>query len=219
MSYRSHTLVVAILAAAVPALHGSPARADMVLGYDLTAGGRTGSGSGTAFLSLPVSDTYGNTFTGPTSQIGTTGFGFYDDFIFTVSGANADAVTSTINFADVLAIDNLAVRLYSTNGNPNLPVTGVPNGGAIDAWSNTLNVAPGTNATVDVLPMTMLAPGTYVLEVAGNVTGSGGGSYSGTLNLTPVPLPAALPLVLSGLGLLGGALRRPRTTAILPAAC
>jgi len=208
MSYRSHTLVIALVAAALPVLHSSPARADMVLGYDLTANGRTGAGSGTTFLNLPVSDTYGDSFTAPTSQIGTTGSGFYDDFIFTVSGANANAVTSTINFADVLAIDNLAVRLYNITGNPNLPVTGVPNGGAIDAWSNTLTVAPGTNATVDVLPMTMLAPGTYVLEVAGNVTGSGGGSYSGTLNLTPVPLPVALPLLLSVLGFAGVALRR-----------
>ena len=47
----------------------------------------------------------------------------------------------------------------------------------------------------------MLASGTYVLEVRGDVTGTGGGSYAGLIDLQPVPLPAALPLILSGLGL------------------
>jgi hypothetical protein len=56
--------------------------------------------------------------------------------------------------------------------------------------------------------MTMLNAGTYVLEVRGNVVGSAGGSYSGNLNLVPTPLPAALPLLLSGIGLLGGVIRR-----------
>jgi len=40
------------------------------------------------------------------------------------------------------------------------------------------------------------------------VNGTSGGSYSGTLNVNPVPLPAGLPLLLSGMGLLGGWLRR-----------
>ena len=60
---------------------------------------------------------------------------------------------------------------------------------------------------VDTLSAT-LAAGTYVLEVRGMATGTSGGSYSGTLNVAPVPLPATLPLLLSGLGLLGGLLRR-----------
>ena len=55
--------------------------------------------------------------------------------------------------------------------------------------------------------MTMLNAGSYVLEVRGNVTGSAGGSYSGSLNLVPTPVPAALPLLLSGLGIFGGAVR------------
>jgi hypothetical protein len=57
---------------------------------------------------------------------------------------------------------------------------------------------------------TTLSSGSYYLEVRGNVDGTSGGSYSGTLNIAPVPLPAALPLLLSGFGLLGGLVRRRR---------
>jgi hypothetical protein len=63
---------------------------------------------------------------------------------------------------------------------------------------------------------TTLAAWTYVLEVRGNVTGTSGGSYSGTLNVAPVPLPAALPLLFSGLGLLGGGLARRRASGKYP---
>ncbi len=59
-----------------------------------------------------------------------------------------------------------------------------------------------------VLSPTTLSAGTYVLEVRGNVTGTAGGGYSGVIDLQPVPVPAALPLMLSGLGLLGGLLRK-----------
>ena len=208
MSYKAHTYVVAVVSIGLAVLRVSPASA-AVLSYEQTAAGRTGDGHATTYLSLPVSDTYGNTFGHPTTAtIGSTGFGFYDDFVFTVTSATADAITSTIDFANVLGINNLQTRLYNFNGNPNLPVLGAPVGGAIDAWSNTFNLAPGTNQIVNVLPMTMLDAGTYVLEVRGNVTGNSGGSYSGTLNLVPTPLPAALPLLLSGMGLLGWRARR-----------
>jgi hypothetical protein len=207
MSYKAHAFVVAVLGIGLAAGHGSPLSA-AVLSYEQTASGRTGAGQATSYLSLPTTDTYSRSFNSPTTQLGTTGFGFYDDFIFTVSTATADAITSTIDFANVLAINNLQVRLYNSSGNPNLPVLGPPNGGVIDAWSNTFNLAPGTNQTISVLPMTQLNAGTYVLEVRGNVTGTAGGSYSGVLNLVPTPLPAALPLLLSGLGILGGAVRR-----------
>jgi len=203
MSYKAHTFVVAVISIGLAALRVSAASA-AVLSYEETAAGRTGNGAGTTYLNLPVSDTYGNSFSHPApSGIGSTGFGFYDDFLFTIPAATADAITSTIDFANVLGITNLQTRLYNFNGNPNLPVLGSPVGGAIDAWSNTFNLAPGTNQIVNVLPMTLLGAGTYVLEVRGNVSGTNGGSYSGNLNLVPTPLPAALPLLLSALGLLG----------------
>lgn len=207
MSYKTHAIVIAVLGVCSSVLHVSAASA-AVLSYEQTASGITGGGQATSYLSLPTSDTYARTFNSPTGQIGSTGFGFYDDFVFSIAGATTDAITSTIDFANVLGINNLQTRLYNFNGNPVLPVLNTPSGGAIDAWSSTFNLAPGTNEIVNVLPMKTLSAGTYVLEVRGNVTGTAGGSYSGNLNLVPTPLPAALPLLLSGIGLLGGAVRR-----------
>lgn len=218
MSYKAHAFVVAVVGAGLSLLQATAA-SGAVLSWEQTASGRTGSGTATSYLNLPTSDTYGRSFTSPTTQIGSTGFGFYDDFIFTIANASADAITSTIDFANVLGINNLQVRLYNLAGNPNPPVLGMPNGGVIEGWSQTFNLAPGTNQIVNVLGPKSLTAGSYVLEVRGNVTGSSGGSYSGVLNLAPVPLPAALPLLLSGVALLGGAARRGRSAEQAAAAC
>ena len=214
MSYRSHAFVVAALGLGFGALLSGPARATMVLSYEQTSSGVTGSGAGVSYSVLPVTDTYGNSstndsaFAHPTTPFFTdpkTGasFGFYDDFLFTVGPGRVDSITSSIDFSNVLGINNLQTRLYNASGQSTLPVLGAPAGGAIDAWSNTFSISPGTTETVSVLPQTTLAAGTYVLEVRGNLVGANGGSYSGTLQLTPVPLPAALALLLSGLGVLG----------------
>ena len=68
--------------------------------------------------------------------------------------------------------------------------------------------APGVAGETTVLAPEMLSAGTYVLEIRGTATGTNGGAYSGQLQLQPVPLPAALPLLLSGLGLVGSSFRR-----------
>ncbi len=178
--------------------------------YSTTAGGTTGPG--TNYVLGPPGVNYGNTFT--TDQSGAligTGFGFYDDIIFTVSGVNASSVTSTIDLGNLVQISGLQVRLFNYAGNTTLPVFGSPAGGAIDAWSTPISSGP-VSGTISVIPTTLLNPGTYVLEIRGTATGSLGGNYSGVLNLAPVPLPAGLPLLLSGLSALGFGLRR-RTKA------
>ncbi len=183
----------------------------MVLSYQDTSSGLTGNGAFTGFSNNGGSGTYQDTFTAQTPIITNSpnpGFGFYDDFDFSVPGAvSADSITSTINLSNIFGISNLQVRLYnSANNTP--PVLGSPQGGVTEAWSTSINVAPGETGTVSVLNTTITQPGTYVLEVRGTATGSLGGSYSGTLNVSPVPLPAALPLLLSGLGLFGGMARK-----------
>ncbi|HVY81218.1 MAG TPA: FxDxF family PEP-CTERM protein [Steroidobacteraceae bacterium] len=174
-----------------------------VISYSTTADGTTGPGTVNA-LAVPGSYGYFNQFTAPTTPLSQApGYGFYDDLVFSITGAEANSLTSTISLDNLIGISDLQVRLYSASLNPNLPVFGAPVGGAIDAWSTAINASPGATETIAVLPETTLEPGTYVLEIRGNVTGTNGGSYSGVLNLAPVPLPAAFPLLLSGVGVLG----------------
>lgn len=219
-------LVGALVACAL-LLHASPARAACVSLSDgpLLAPGSplsltcqtSGGGSpaaGSSFVinhpTVPGSYTYGNGYGAPTTTLPGSpgsGFGFYDNYVFTIGGAQANSITSTINLVD-LVLSDLQVRLYSLAGNT-LPTLGPAAGGSISSWSTPIS-GPGFSGTVAVIPLTTLDPGTYVLEVRGNITGGGGGSYAGSLNLipVPVPLPAAAWLLLSGLGALGLHVRR-----------
>lgn len=169
-----------------------------------TASGTVNSGIAST-LGVPGSYTYDHTFYAPTTTISGSSYGFYDDFIFTIVGATAGSITSTIDLGNVLQINNLQARLYQPASGETLPVLGKPSNGVIDAWSIALGNGVGT---VDVIAPTLLSAGTYVLELRGNVTGAAGGSYSGVLNLAPVPLPAAAFLFASAFGGLASLRRR-----------
>ncbi len=187
---------------------GNASATTMGLSYEETASGITGNGAGTVFTSLPASAGYTNTFGASAGDItGAPGYSFYDDYIFTVANATVDSVTSEINLG-TLSLGSLQERLYSTAGNTKLPVLGSPAGLQVP-WTTAVGFTAGTETgMLTVVSPTRLTAGTYVLEIRGEVTGSSGGTYSGQLNLNPVPLPAALPLLLSGLGLLGGLVRK-----------
>jgi hypothetical protein len=174
----------------------------------------TGSGSGPfgniSQLTSPGIYTYSGAFTtGQTTFVSTTSSGFYDDFVFTIGAGQVDSITSTITLGNMVGITGMQVRLYDYNANGGVaPLLTAPvMGSAFDAWSSTVSFPAGT-ATVDVLPTTTLGAGTYVVEVRGTAL-SGGGNYSGALLVTPVPLPAGLLCLSSGLALLATfALRR-----------
>lgn len=55
---------------------------------------------------------------------------------------------------------------------------------------------------------TLLSQGEYVLRISGAVTGSSTGNYNGTLNITAVPEPETLGMMLGGLALMGVVARR-----------
>jgi hypothetical protein len=207
LSYRVNAIVLAVLGG-LGALQIKTVSA-ATLSYELTGNSptRTGNGVGTTYTSLPVSDIYGNSVAA-SGLIPTTNYSFYDDFLISIPAGQFETLAASIN-QGTLSVNNLQVRLYDTATNPTstLPVLGVPNPKSIVGWSSSISVAPGATATYSVIPTTTLGQGTYVLEVRG-VTGTSGGSYAGVLNLTPVPLPAALPLLLSGIGLFGAAARR-----------
>jgi hypothetical protein len=150
----------------------------------------------------PASST-GGIISGSAYPSGYTGASFYDAFVVQVTNSNGASISSTLNEPAGFAITNFQERLYSYTGTA--PIVG-PVSGAVDAWT----YPAGSSGSVAVLPSTFLKTGTYVIEVRGDVSGTQGGSYSGTFQLAPaVPLPAAGWLLVSGVGgLLGFARRR-----------
>ena len=176
----------------------------------------SGSGNGT-LLTTPGTDNYGNSFTVPNGQnlvLGAPltggGFGFYDDYIIQIADSTVNALTSTITLGASSGISNLQVRLFALPSDPSYGTNaalhispGVP---AINAWSTAISSGSQT-ITYSVLPDTALSAGTYVLQVRGLVSGTSNGSYSGVIN-TVVPVPAAVWLFGSALGILGWVRRK-----------
>jgi hypothetical protein len=191
-------------------------QAAMVLSYETTNQGgvnvTAGGGAGT-LLFAPGSISYGNTLgTGLANLVpppaGVANYNFYDDYIINIPTSSLNSISSTIDFGDLLRVSNLQVRLYG-GSTPSLSP-----GGVIDGWSTPLTSGTQTGI-VSVLPATLLSAGDYILEVRGLADGEFGGSYSGVLNVAPVPVPAAVWLLLSGLVVVGG-LSRMRESAETP---
>jgi hypothetical protein len=181
----------------------------------------TGTGSNSGGGGVPVSDLrasgagsflFSQTFVAPTGSfaaadtINGNPYGFVASYVIDVPPAMANAYVFSLNLSSSVGLDNLTARLYEYNANgvTNLTLgsTGsLVSGGMLDPWSASSNPGGSNPVASTTLPMTNLTNGgEFVLEIAGLETGSSNGTYSGQLNVTPVPLPAALPLLLSGLG-------------------
>ena len=99
----------------------------------------------------------------------------------------------------------MQARLYVGHTN----TIGTVGGSIISPWATMVNPIPGISIeTVVLTSPNPLLSGNYTLQVRGLVTGSGGGSYAGTLNLTPVPEVESLAMFLAGLGMMGFISRR-----------
>jgi hypothetical protein len=137
------------------------------------------------------------------------GWNFYDDYFFSTITATANNATVISNFSTD-SVSNIQVRILASggqSGTPNpAPTLGIPTGGAVDGWTAAL---VGSNGSLSILLPTGFASGSYDLQVRGEAIGANA-SYGGTLQVAPVPVPAGLPLLLSGLGMLSGLVRRRR---------
>lgn len=157
-------------------------------------------------LAVPSSLNYGQTYSGPLTQ-------FYDDYLFTIPASTVNTIAVSLNLQNLLGIDQLQGRLYS--GTASDITSGRVSSGLLQAWSTAIPISvAGTTGTAAIIDPISLGAGSYILEVRGNVTGLAGGSYSGVLNVAPVPIPAAAWLLGSGLaGLFALGRRRPRQAA------
>ncbi len=165
-------------------------------------------------LAVPGQYTFTDTFTTPQSSsqnLGTSSVGAYDfqdSYQFTVgTSASGDTLLASLGLGTLYDISNLQFRLYQVAGATTQPIVGgIPAGSTlVTAW---MGLAPGDNSMTAAF--SGIQSGTYMLDVAGIATGTSGGSYIGSVDLQPVPVPAALWLMLSGLGGLGALARKRR---------
>ena len=226
-------IVGAVLAGSSASAFGSSLVLTQGIAADVSGTANYGSGGTTTLANGTVSYDFGDSFNAPqTGSVlgpnpGTCGpspspacYGFYDDFKITVPvGGFADAVSVTINgptagSLPTTGVDNMQIRIYSADANPS-PVTGSGpiSGTAYQSWLTVTSAGGGVTISTASLgttsPVPLLPGDSYWVEVRGIVPGASG-AYGGSFNFTPVPLPAALPLLLSGLGLAGFAGRRRR---------
>ncbi len=140
-----------------------------------------------------------------TSASNSNGAGYFlDNYYFTVTASQLYSITDSIS-TGTSGISNLAVRLISWNPNQSgIPFpSGSPTaqggtGSVVVSWDTA--TASG-NFDVATISAGLQSGVDYVLQVQGNVA-VGGGNYTGSLDLTPTPLPANLPLLGAGLGLM-----------------
>lgn len=203
MRYRPQQRSLTGCALGVAALLSCAAQAsDLPLSFTEYADGTTGSNDivplatpgayGYEDLSLQPQTATGGIIPGS----GSPGSSFYDAFLINITSSAGSSISSTIDLGSQYDISNFQERLYQYTGTA--PTVGLPGGTVYDFWTTSLNLGT-TSGAVAELPSTFLPAGTYVLEVRGDVTGALGGSYSGTLQLSAVPLPSGLSLLLVGL--------------------
>jgi hypothetical protein len=169
-------------------------------------------------LSLPGQYTFQDQFTAPqgytlspSSPVGS--YSFQDTYEFSLSApAQGDALTVSLNLSgtpgSTLNIQNLQFRLYEVPSPAPAPGLNPPPGSIfITPW---MGVSGNDNGTVIQANFNNVQSGTYFMDIAGTANGTSGGTYIGQLNLSPVPLPAGIWLLLSGLGGIGVLARKRR---------
>jgi len=166
-------------------------------------------------LAVPGQYVIGNTFSAPqayvlgTSSVGS--YAFQDSYVFQVgAGASGDVLTASLSLPPLFQLTNVQFRLYEITAGTTTPVvggslTGNPVVSVLTGWYGQSGVESGA---ISKSFTGLQTTGTYVLDIAGTATGSGGGLYTGALNLQPVPVPATIWLMLSGVGALVATARK-----------
>lgn len=150
-------------------------------------------------LPVPTAQSYSQVHT--VFELGST---FYDDYTFSVTDSVANSITSSVSFSNFFGITGLSARLYSGSSH----ITGVAGSFLEQGWSTPISFDPQTTQSTVVLGAHALAAGTYTLQIKGTVSGQGGGSYAGVLNIVAVPEADTYAMLIAGLGVMGAIARR-----------
>ena len=183
-----------------------------------TATTATGSYGNNYALSVPGQYTFQNQFNAsqaftlsPSRPVGS--YSFQDTYEFSMSTpAQGDLLAVSLNLLGngntSFNIQNLQFRLYEVPSPVPTPGLSILAGSTpITLWTG---ITGNDNGTVISANFGNVQSGTYFLDIAGTASGTQGGTYVGQLNLTPVPLPAAAWLLLSGIGSFGALARKRR---------
>lgn len=129
---------------------------------------------------------------------------FTDNWTFSVPTSSFSSSITTATLGSFWNIDGLTATLIQTT---------TPGGTAGTTLENSTSFGTaGVVSTAFVSPIN-LAAGDYNLQITGIVTGTGGGTYGGGINVSPVPEPSESALLLSGIGLMGFIAVRRRKSA------
>ena len=133
-----------------------------------------------------------------------TGTSIADEWQFTLSpppppayGGFANEIT--LGIANNAFINNLTFSVWATGGLSAIDTVSFPF--ATQAACQASPSCANTSQTVTLGIPSLTAPGSYFLKVTG--TAGENLTYSGTLGLSPIPLPGTIALFVGGLGLLG----------------
>jgi hypothetical protein len=133
---------------------------------------------------------------------------FLSDCGFSIGGGGSfSSAVVTFDLGSAFQLSNLTVTLLEGDAWSGPVPSALTTAQITDRDSRI--VATGTGSSMNkVIDQMTLGPGSYVVEVSGNVTGANGGSFGGLLNVAAVPEPAGVVLAAAGLGLLAFARRR-----------
>lgn len=129
------------------------------------------------------------------------GSGAFDHVYNFSLGSSFDALAVAVSndFGTFFDITGGTVQLFASNGDADYT-----NDASLGSFSFD-SLATGQT-------FSGLSAGNYFYEVTGTVTGSGGGSYLLSSNISPIPEPETYAMLLVGLGLVGFSVRRRKTS-------